>query len=68
MNEEKFKAREVQPTVLRLGPELRAPRQTTNAPANEKSPAALGESDRAILQIFHALPYEKQLALLSLLK
>lgn len=121
MIEEKFKAREVQPTVLRLGPELRAelmrvafingrsltkeiaarlhdslkrdatqstaqsiapapipntlPASYTAAhtptvhPTNNNGPAnALTDIDRAMLAVFHTLPPEKQLALLSLFR
>jgi hypothetical protein len=114
--EEKFKAREVQPTVLRLHPDVRAQLMriaTVNGRSLTKEiesrlreslvsnvathikadPAApviknykadplatvvttnengltchLTDSDQAILNVFRALPVEKQLALLSLFK
>lgn len=114
MSTERFKAREVQPTVLRLHPDVRAelvriafvngrslskeiavrleaslktetPAAPTPAPhpgayltdhaptvlhtANEKGPAnALTGIDQAMLEVFRALPPEKQLALLSLFR
>ena len=114
MSTEKFKARDVQPTVLRLHPDVRAelvrvayvngrslskeiavrleaslksnaaPAPTpTSAPAsyttpntptvlhtaNDKGPAStLSGTDQAMLEVFRALPPEKQLALLSLFR
>jgi hypothetical protein len=44
------------------------PHLVTRIPINDKSPDDLTETDRALLQIFRAMPYDKQLALLSLLK
>lgn len=112
MENDKFKARDVQPTVLRLHPDVRAelvrvafvngrslskeiavrleaslkteaappaaagPASYTapNTPtvlhtANDKGPAsALSGTDQAMLDVFRALPPEKQLALLSLFR
>ena len=114
MENEKFKARDVQPTVLRLHPDVRAKLMriaTTNgrslskeietrlreslkdtpapgiAPGTlsityptahqpaanhtgefDKSTSPPSDLDRAMLHVFHALPVEKQLALLSLFK
>lgn len=114
----KYKAREVQPTVLRLHPDLRAALEKLAAENNrsltkeiqarllvsvnargptlqgilareadpktqrysstdattvfnikEKSPAGvLSDTDQAMLEIFRAMPVEKQLALLSLFR
>lgn len=116
MDNDKFKARDVQPTVLRLHPDVRAElvriayvngrslskeiavrleaslkadtkteaaRPTATAgtsyaapalatvlhTANEKGPAStLSGTDQAMLDIFRAMPPEKQLALLSLFR
>ena len=109
MSEEKFKARDVQPTVLRLGPELREKLikiaftngrsltkeisarlqeslQTTPEPGIAPGPHSYPKQpmatvmhtnepghastalDQAMLKVFHALPVEKQLSLLTLLK
>lgn len=110
MENETYKARDVQPTVLRLHPDLRTelmriaavngrslskeianrlkeslkppepgiapspisypPVHTSNgAPAKTESPAyVVTNLDQAMLAIFHAMPVEKQLALLSLFK
>ena len=59
--------------AIDLGRHLPASYTTPNAsatyPANEQSPAvALTDIDRAMLAVFHALPPEKQLALLSLFR
>lgn len=112
MEKERFKAREVQPTALRLQPDVRAELvrlafvngrslskeiamrleaslkaegssttssrpSTYSAPntptvlhtANDKGPAStLSGTDQAMLDVFRALPPEKQLALLSLFR
>ena len=114
MEKERFKARDVPPTALRLHPDVRAelvriafvngrslskeisvrieaslkadaaPAPTpTSAPAsyttpntptvlhtaNDKGPAStLSGTDQAMLDVFRALPPEKQLALLSLFR
>ena len=115
MSTEKFKARDVQPTVLRLHPDVRAelvriafvngrslskeiavrieaslkadaasaPAAPPSGPAsysapntptvlhtaNDKGPAStLSGTDQAMLDVFRALPPEKQLALLSLFR
>lgn len=45
------------------------PHAATVLHINEKGPGeALSELDRAMLRVFHGLPPEKQLALLSLFK
>lgn len=107
MENEKIKARDIPPTVVRLKPALRAeldrmafvngrslskeiaarleqslleaegdksapsgytaPHVATVIHTNEKSPDdALSDTDRAMLAVFHSLPVQKQLALLSL--
>jgi len=55
--------------VSALPPSYQTPTTSTAHVINDKGPAgALSDTDRAMLQVFHALPVEKQLALLSLFR